>query len=167
MSKTEASSPDAAAPFDAQRTRLEEPMRFDDHERGGMAAGGPEGPTEPAPGPPEMSPVEPMGRGQRAPRELDDNWSLSASLAVPRVTGVTDAAPDPDAVRDDVRHQQGAPPDAPVVNQAAAPRQALSRAALRLLGGKTMQGVGPAPGQRRPAAGGAALGPVVKQQGPA
>lgn len=141
MSKTDpSSSPEPGASFDAQRTQLEGPTR-----------------TE----------ADPRSASRPARREVDDNWSLSASMAVPRVTGLASAVADPEAPTIPapgpvVEEQDSAPMvQAPVVPAGAA-RPPLSRAELRLLGGKTMQGVGPAISQRRPAAGpGSAEGEAV------
>lgn len=122
-------SPDSDASFDAQRTHVQEPSRST-----------PEEPTRL---------VESGGASaKRLARDLDDNWALSASMSVPRVTGVTDSVSDP------MHDPEGPtvpspPPEAPTV--AAAARKPLTRAELRLLGGKTIQGVAPVTGQRRSA----------------
>lgn len=123
-------SPDSGVSFDAQRTHVEEPTRSASDEPTRLVDSGP-----PA---------------KRAARDLDDNWALSASMSVPRVTGVTDAMSDP--AHDPEGPTVPAPgpsPEAPTV--AATARKPLSRAELRLLGGKTIQGVAPVTGQRRSA----------------
>lgn len=133
MAKTDPSaSPDSDASFDAQRTHVQETNRAAADEPTRLVDAG--------------------ASGKRMARDLDDNWALSASMSVPRVTGVTDSVIDPmhDPEGPTVPSPGAAPGamlEAPTV--AAAPRKPLTRAELRLLGGKTIQGVGPAVGQRR------------------
>ncbi len=132
MAKTDPSaSPDSDASFDAQRTHVQETNRSAADEPTRLVDAG--------------------ASGKRMARDLDDNWALSASMSVPRVTGVTDSVidpmHDPEGPTVPSPAAPGAMLEAPTV--AAAPRKPLTRAELRLLGGKTIQGVGPAIGQRR------------------
>lgn len=123
-------SPDNGASFDAQRTHVEEPTRSASDE-----------PTRL---------VEPGASSKRLARDLDDNWALSASMSVPRVTGITDVADPMHDLEGPTVPSPGPSPEAPTV-AAASSRKPLSRAELRLLGGKTIQGVAPVAGQRRTA----------------
>jgi hypothetical protein len=123
MSKTEAtSSPDAPAPNEPRRVDGDA-LRVDNQL------------AEPLPTLPASAP--------RPARDLDDSWALTGGMPIPEVPGVTDTGPEPPML---TPSQAGAAlPSAPVVGVGRDASAAARVAALRALGAKTMQGVGPAP----------------------